>query len=110
MANVNCVPEDSYEVVMQCDATLAQADSECNYQKTIGTAFSESLSTSMSVDYTVSAKLKVEFFEFFTKALEFLPLLDMIGLQFLQKPSVKRIPFQSPQQQLLDMWPVSNKL
>ena len=68
MANVNCVPEDSYEVVMQCDATLAQADSECNYQKTIGTAFSESLSTSMSVDYTVSAKLKVEFFEFFSES------------------------------------------
>ena len=68
MANVNCVPEDSYEVVMQCDATLAQADSECNYQKTIGTSFSESLSTSMSVDYTVSAKLKVEFFEFFSES------------------------------------------
>ena len=67
MANINCIPEDRYEVVMQCDATLAQADSECNYQKTIGSSFSESLSTSMSVDYTVSAKLKVEFFELFSE-------------------------------------------
>ena len=68
LAEINCVPEDSFEVVMQCDATLAKADSECNYQKTTGTTFSESLSTSMHVDYTVSAKLTVEFFEFFSES------------------------------------------
>ena len=68
MANIDCVPEDKYEVVMQCDATLAQADSECNYQKTTGTSYSESVGTSMSVDYTVQAKLTVEFFELFKES------------------------------------------
>ena len=69
LAEINCVPEDNLEVVMQCDATLAQVDSDCTYSKTTGSTFSQSLSTSMSLDYTVKAKLTVEFFELFSEGI-----------------------------------------
>ena len=69
LAEINCVPKDSFEVVMQCDATMAKADSECNYSKTIGSSFSQSLGSSMSVDYTIKAKLSVDFFELFSESI-----------------------------------------
>jgi hypothetical protein len=38
MRHFSCVPEDSYNMVLICDATNAAADTEFNYIKTVGTA------------------------------------------------------------------------
>merc|ERR1711963_646427 len=69
MRHFSCVPEDRFEVVMLCDATQAQSDVECNYIKTIGTSYTETMSTSMSVDITVKNEMKEKFFGIFESTL-----------------------------------------
>ena len=69
MRHFSCVPEDKYEVVMNCDATNAQSDSECNYIKTMGTTFTETFSNSMSVDVTVKYEMEAKFFDLFSEKL-----------------------------------------
>ena len=69
MKHISCVPEDRFEVVMLCDATKAETDVECNYIKTIGTSYTESMSTSMSVDITVKNEMTAKFFDIFSEKL-----------------------------------------
>ena len=69
MRHIDCVPEDKYQVVMSCDATKATEDSECNYKKTVGTTFTQSYSTSMSVDVTVKYEMEAKFFDLFSEKL-----------------------------------------
>jgi len=67
MRHFSCVPEDSFEVVLDCDATNAIVDSECNYMKTMGTTYTETYSNSMSLDVTVKAAMEAKFFDFFSE-------------------------------------------
>ena len=46
-----------------------QFDTSCKYSKTIGTSYSSSISESMSVDSTVEASIKAEFFKLFSLTL-----------------------------------------
>ena len=69
MRHFSCVPEDRFEVVMLCDATLAESDVECNYIKTIGTSYTETMSSSMSLDVTVENEMKEKFFGIFESTL-----------------------------------------
>ena len=69
MRHFSCVPEDRFEVVMLCDATQAQSDVECNYIKTIGTSYTETMSSSMSLDVTVENEMKEKFFGIFESTL-----------------------------------------
>jgi len=69
MRHFSCTPEDGYDVVMVCDATNAQSDSECNYRKTIGTSHAETFSSSMSIDVTIEAEMTAKFFEMFSATL-----------------------------------------
>ena len=63
----SCVPEDGFDVVLVCDATNAQEDTECNYMKTMGTTYTETYSNSMSLDVTVKAAMEAKFFDFFSE-------------------------------------------
>ncbi len=65
MRHFNCVPEDSFNVVLKCDATNAITDTECNYIKTVGTKFSQSYSESMSIDTTIKYSMSEKFFGMF---------------------------------------------
>ncbi len=65
MRHFNCVPEDSFNVVLRCDATNAREDSECNYIKTVGTKYTQSFSESMSIDTTIKASMSANFFDIF---------------------------------------------
>ena len=65
MRYINCEPEDRFETVLICDATKAQVDVKCNYIKTTGTSYTESIATSMSIDRTVKAEMEANFFEIF---------------------------------------------
>ena len=69
MRHFSCVPEDRFEVVMLCDATQAQSDVECNYIKTIGTSYTETMSSSMSLDVTVENEMTEKFFGIFESTL-----------------------------------------
>jgi hypothetical protein len=61
MKHFSCVPEDSYNMVLICDATNAAADTECNYMKTVGTMYTETYSNSMSLDVTIKTEMSAKF-------------------------------------------------
>jgi len=67
MRHFSCVPEDGFDVVLDCDATNAIVDTECNYMKTMGTTYTETYSNSMSLDVTVKAAMEAKFFDFFSE-------------------------------------------
>jgi len=66
---VTCAPEDQYEVVLYCDNTMGQVTTSCTYEKAIGTKYSTSLSSSMSIDVTIEEELTAQFFGLFSETL-----------------------------------------
>ena len=49
-------------VVLRCDASDALATTECNYIKTIGTTYEDSVSESMSISSEVSYQMQIKMF------------------------------------------------
>jgi len=58
---LDCVPEDGWSTILECDNVDGIVDTECEYQLTLGTTWSESTSNSFSIDagveYAISAGL-----------------------------------------------------
>ena len=67
MKPVSCVPEDSFAVVLRCDATGAIDPVGCDYIKKIGTKWSNEMSESISVSATIEYELGVDLFELFSE-------------------------------------------
>lgn len=69
IAHFRCKPIDRFEAVLTCDATQAVAETECNYQKTIGTKFSSSVSHAFHLEAKLEAEMSASFFGLFSATL-----------------------------------------
>lgn len=69
MDPVSCTPDDSYAVVLRCDATGAIEPTNCKYVKTVGSIYSEEVSESMSIDVTIKEEIKESFFDIFSSTI-----------------------------------------
>ncbi len=52
------MPEDGFDVVLTCDGTDLEVAAECNYRKTIGTAYTAETSEHMSISSGVHAEIE----------------------------------------------------
>jgi len=67
---VTCVPEDGYDVLIQCDNVVNNFTStSCSYTRTIGTKYETSLVFDMGIDVTISEEISVQFFRMFSETL-----------------------------------------
>jgi len=64
-----CEPEDGWERIMQCDNSDGSTTTTCKYKKTIGTTYSTEVQHSMSIDLSVAAALKENYFTLFSAEL-----------------------------------------
>ncbi len=66
---ITCTPEDRYTLVLFCDATDAIQDTTCTYTKTVGSAYTNSVEESMSIDATIAYELSEQFFGLFEESI-----------------------------------------
>ena len=59
------MPDDGYDVILECDNTRGLVDTYCSYSHTVGTAFSDSMMEEMSISAGVKATMSADFFELF---------------------------------------------
>lgn len=55
----SCTPTDAFDTVVVCDATNANATSQCVYSKSIGSVYSDETSNSMSISTDISYQMQV---------------------------------------------------
>jgi len=66
---LDCVPEDGWSTILVCDNTDGIVDTECEYQLTQGTTWSESTSNSFSIDVGVEYAISAGLFGLFSSEL-----------------------------------------
>jgi len=66
---LDCVPEDGWSTILICDNTDGIVDTECEYQLTQGTTWSESTSNSFSIDVGVEYAISAGLFGLFSNEL-----------------------------------------
>ena len=66
---ITCTPVDNWQVVLSCDAQDSAQPVTCNYDRTIGTSFSSTVSDSMSIDPTIKEELNSQFFLLFASSI-----------------------------------------